>query len=76
MGIFTPVGQENPLQDHRGWPGPDALLKRAYHKQKKKIQRKFIFRKTGEENSEMPVGRPATLVCFCIVGNGMVFLRR
>ena len=43
---------------------------------KKKIQIKFIFRKTGEEDSEMPVGRPSTRVCFCTVGNGIVFLRR
>ena len=35
----------NPLQDRRDWLWADTLLRGPYHKQKKKIQRKFIFRK-------------------------------
>lgn len=75
IGIFTPVRQET-LSRIARLAGADTLLKRAYHKQKKKIQRKFIFRKTGEEDSETLVGRTLSLVCFCTVGNGIVFLRR
>ena len=76
IGIFTPVRQETLSRIAEVGRGLIRYSKEHTTTRKRKSKENSFSGKTGEEDSEMPVCRPPTLVWFCTVGNGIGFLRR